>query len=494
MFINDLIHLKKTMNGSPSKFFQEKGTIKEPIPADPDTILGVLSGDFQELAQRGNGIIQEQIAYSKNRRKRQPKQMNLPLEQNQSAPAQTAPGPDLSQQLALPHVASAESELVKTASRFEDKYLSVEGSNKLTRFVTRMLNPRIGLTKASDLRRVRIALLNEVADSSNKIEEFRSLILKSSNNSIAVAQKKLDDVWNHWDSFTKSYIIYKGSSALELEDQGGTIENAVKKQNHHEENAENGNGEVPVFPPIEDTPVYKAEQYKKMVTDYKTNKHVFEQYINAPDLDGKANHFIANRGRVLDKDLPHEYHKSIIEVNKFLGTKGRTFAEIAKELKQKSRTHMKEQKTWPMIEPAPITPPMIVAPQPAPVAQPAVEVSPDTDRGTEVVPASFNDKEASYQVLEKVAQEFLKRWIGTGRHKLAPNKSSQMRIQCSDLAGNIFEDFDVIMNHVEKGLIPNELDPIVYDTNKRMVALRGLMRSLYRIYQQKEMLKKKKGK
>jgi hypothetical protein len=35
IFVNDLIHCKKLMNGWPSKFHMEKSFIKEPIPADP---------------------------------------------------------------------------------------------------------------------------------------------------------------------------------------------------------------------------------------------------------------------------------------------------------------------------------------------------------------------------------------------------------------------------------------------------------------------------
>src|SRR6478736_333926 len=69
VFITDLINLKKTMNGWPSKFNMERSFIKDPIPSDPNTIIGVLASDFQELAQRGNAIVQQQLEYSKTRRK-----------------------------------------------------------------------------------------------------------------------------------------------------------------------------------------------------------------------------------------------------------------------------------------------------------------------------------------------------------------------------------------------------------------------------------------
>jgi len=67
-FINNLINLKKTMNGAPSSYHPERSTIKDPIPADPSSIINELTSDFQQLAQKGNSLIQEQINYSKNRR------------------------------------------------------------------------------------------------------------------------------------------------------------------------------------------------------------------------------------------------------------------------------------------------------------------------------------------------------------------------------------------------------------------------------------------
>lgn len=128
-FINDLIHFKKTMNGWPSKFFKERSRITSPVPADPATIIGSLAGDFQELVNKGNAVIQEQLDYSKNRRQRQPKQLNLPLpEPGKPPPTPESPkppeGPDLSKQLSLGLNASAkELEIIKLAFEMEDKYL-----------------------------------------------------------------------------------------------------------------------------------------------------------------------------------------------------------------------------------------------------------------------------------------------------------------------------------------------------------------------------------
>ena len=78
-FVNDLIHFKKLMNGWPNKFHMEKSFIKDPIPADPNTIMGSLAGDFNNIAQECNNVVKQQLEYAKIRRKKQPKQMDLPL-------------------------------------------------------------------------------------------------------------------------------------------------------------------------------------------------------------------------------------------------------------------------------------------------------------------------------------------------------------------------------------------------------------------------------
>src|ERR1700676_5491360 len=95
-FVNDLIHLKKLMNGWPSKFFKERSKITSPLPADPATIIGALAGDFQEIVSKGNGIIQEQLNYAKNRRQKQVKPtlpQTPPANDLAAPPAAPAPSP-----------------------------------------------------------------------------------------------------------------------------------------------------------------------------------------------------------------------------------------------------------------------------------------------------------------------------------------------------------------------------------------------------------------
>ena len=139
VFIDNLINLKKLMNGWPSKFNMERSNIKEEIPSDPKTILGALAGDFQELAQKGNSLIAQQADYSKNRKKKQPKQNNVP------APTTTL---NLAQQLA-------------SSLDFE---LKAEGSTPLSRFYSKIQGPWIGSGPEVRMKKYRVSMLNSCAD------------------------------------------------------------------------------------------------------------------------------------------------------------------------------------------------------------------------------------------------------------------------------------------------------------------------------------------
>lgn len=173
-FINDLINLKKMMNGWPSKFHMEKSFIKDPIPADPSSILGVLASDFQDLAQRGNTIIEQQLEYSKNRKQKQPKQVAGP------APSPSSP-PSLTQQL----VASSEYQLV------------AEGSNPLTRFYSTLKGPWFGGSPEARARKYRLSMLKSATTLEKELKRLEATILGSSGESIFVAGRLLLQIESH---------------------------------------------------------------------------------------------------------------------------------------------------------------------------------------------------------------------------------------------------------------------------------------------------------
>lgn len=177
-FINDVINLKKMMNGWPSKFHMEKSFIKDPIPKDPASILGVLASDFQDIAQRGNAIIEQQLEYSKHRKQKQPKQApGVPAPSIPEAPS----APNLTQQLA----AHLEYQLV------------AEGSNPFTRLYSTLKGPWFGNSPEVRARKYRLSMLRTCTLLEKELKSFEAEILGSSAESIFIASRILIQIENH---------------------------------------------------------------------------------------------------------------------------------------------------------------------------------------------------------------------------------------------------------------------------------------------------------
>jgi len=459
-FVNDLIHYKKLMNGWPNKFHMEKSLIKEPVPADPATIIGSLVSDFNDIAQKSNALVKQQLEYSKARRKRQMKQTNLPLGTPAPKAEPAAPAPDLSQQLSLPLAAS-----------FEEKYgLVAEGSNKISRFFTRLFNPSIGFGDAANLRRARMAMLNACADTYRNLGKFQVQVVKSSKDSIPASHQKLNEAWSSWTLVSRAYTIFKNSKSVGAPDKGGTIENDISEQDLKEEKAlENLDKSVKDFEtkskkyvpaPLEEAvekeeeqaqqgatsnvngwPVAELEKIKLILSDYKKYRNQLPGDIDdsgyLSELDRWTDKFIATRGKKLHPDYDSFYEKAIRYINQKNGTTATSFKDLVSQLKARA------------IPPA------------APV-----------------IPAIIPEKTASQ--IEKVAQDFLKRWVGKTIHQLSLfDKTSPHRLSSYKLAGELRKEIDVIMDSLQKGLDENTLGPAIKDANSKMVALRGMMRSLY---------------
>jgi hypothetical protein len=205
-FIANLINLKKTMNGSPSKYFKERSKIVQPIPANPAAIIDSLAGSFQELAQQGSAIVQEQLAYSKNRRPKQPKAPELP--KAPAAPTTTpvaapaAPAPDLSKQLAA----------------WEQKYeMVVEGSNPLSRFLTRRLTRTKGTSEKMRINRMRLNMLNSCNKARKALNKLQVEVVKSSPKSITESNKLMKHVWDEWAVVARTFNLQKAKPEAEKE-------------------------------------------------------------------------------------------------------------------------------------------------------------------------------------------------------------------------------------------------------------------------------------
>jgi len=445
-FINDLINFKKTMNGAPSKFFQEKSSIKDPIPADPATIIGVLADDFQQIAQKGNSIIKDQIEYSKVRKKRQMKQMNLPFPDNSTPPASSS-GPDLSQQLSLPLSASSNNnELVKLAESLESKYsLEKEASNVITRFFAKLLNPTIGFSEAARVRKYRMALLDNCIKTYRQLGKFQVEVVKSSKESINSSNTKLHEAWNTWRLVYTGFSTYKQNMPAKIPDSGGNIappkelvetKKEEEKEKKKEETAEKSlqqevakeNVPAPVeqVSPAPDTSLVAA---KAIVEDFKKvgfgSKFPPEDKIHFSQLGAVVSKFfMAPNNRKIDfvNLLTEEYSKLLATLTAKYGPAS-TLAELASKL----------------------------------------------DLGN-----NASDH------LEVVAQAFLKKWIGKTRHQLSMfDDTSSYRLDAFKMAEEIRKTIDKIMDSLEKEMNVDQLDELVREVNAKMTSLRSMMRSLH---------------
>lgn len=435
VFINDLIHLKKTMNGWPSKFFKERSRIVEPMPADPATIIGSLAGDFQEITNRGNALVQEQLNYSQNRRKRQPKQLNLPLGQpaTPAAPAkpEEAPKVDLTKQLSLPAVAALESELVKVAFALEEKYaLETEASNPLTRFYTRLKTPTIGFGEGARVRQLRMTMLKGCVQTLRELKKLQKEIVKSSKISTKSSHNIMSALAKQWSAVLTNFKPYYDEKAKSIPTDEPVEQVAP-------EDAQVPEGEVD-----EDLPLYKMDRAKFIISDLKNNRANFGSFI-PKELDAiidKINAIPAAKkvDFVLRSNIEEVYNQALVAINGRLGTTGNSLKEIAVQLRK--------AKSLPAVAPTP-------APSPVAVEPPAPEA------------------------LETQAQAM--RWLGKARHGLLPGSTSGRRLEIYRKIGELKVELNKIMNLLEKGLDLPELYAAIIPFDRGVMSLRKMVRSLY---------------
>lgn len=420
-FINDLIHFKKTMNGWPSKFFKERSRITQPVPADPATIIGSLAGDFQEIVNKGNAVIQEQVDYAKNRRQKQPKAPVAPQQPGapaaRAAPTPEAPKADLNQQLGQGLAASAgKAAIIKLAFELEDKYsLEAQASNPFSRFVTRLFNPKFGFGEGARIRRLRMTMLDNCVKSFKALKVLHKEIVKSSSSSIVNAHKMMTSVWNYWNIVNRLFSAFKVIKPGEVKDPGGAIEDPeLKRQRAVEE------GRDPDVDVDQPTVVSPDVTIVNKLKDFRTASGYLGLAAKSPafrELNSIVEAIVAapkhKKPEVLKQyDISAVYDRALQEVNSELGTSGTTFTQIVEQAK----------------------------------AQPA-----------------------------KTAQ----RQLGKFRHQVLPGATSGSRLEVYGLIDQIRKDLDEVMNLLEAGFDQEKLAPAINQVNRQMAALRTMIRSLY---------------
>lgn len=436
--INDIIHFKKSMNGWPSKFYKERTRITQPIPVDLSSILGKMTGDFQDIASQGNSILREQSDFVKNHLNRKSNQALDKLEKTQgpeNAPPTAKPGPDLSQQLGK-GLASQESHLVKLATAFEVKYeLEAMASNPISRFVTRLFNPKFGFGEKARVRRIRMTMLDNCVKSYKELKKLHKEIVKSSKSSILSSHKMMTLVWNYWNAVNRYFSTYKSIRPEIAKEDGGLIEVPALRTERSEEQKEQANEEAreqgqepeesPSEPPlVDEIPLLKFERAKNLIKDtinfgarLKSPKGTTSELtalVNTLTSLPKKDMFNA----ITKSNIDEVYQRAVANLNQELSTNGVSFKDIAKQLTQKA-------------------------------AQP------------------------------KVVEAQLGRWVGKGRHQLIPGATSGPRIEVYNFITQIKKDLNVVMDLLEKGFDEVAITTAIGQVNREMITLRTMMRSLY---------------
>lgn len=437
-FINDLIHLKKMMNGWPSKFYQQRSRIGEPIPADPATIIGSLAGDFQELAQKGNVIVQEQLNYSKGRRKKQPKAPSLVSPTATTTPAAQTPEPtkpDLATQLSM----SA------AADKFESKYgLVSEASNPITRFFTRLLTPTRGISEAARIRRFRMDMLKASAKTYKSLSRLQAAIVGSSKDSATQAHKQMQQTWNDWSLVTRGFSVYKSVMPAQITDAGGDLpppdldlpeEKPSDLDKFETEPAVSPPPPMPAGSSSETLILAKAAiiDCKKVSSKPSFMEQLPPNFFSTMDpLIGKFTTVPAASRGVWAEAIVKEHRRLVSMLNQKFGVSGGSLSQISDILDAKAKAAI---------------PPGVHMPKTA--------------------------------ELEAVAQLFLKKWLGKARHQFIPKDTSSYRLEVYKVAGDARQTVNEIMDHLEKGLDVEALQPMIMQVNKQMTSLRTLVRSIH---------------
>lgn len=423
-FINDLIHFKKTMNGWPSKFFKERSRITSPVPADPATIIGSLAGDFQELVNKGNTVIQQQLDYSKNRRQKQLKapatpQPQQPGETPSAAPPSAPAAPDLNQQLGKGLAASTkEVEMIKLAFEMEDKYLlESQASNPITRFLTRLFNPKFGFGEAARMRRLRMTLLDSCADTFKVLKSLQATIVKSNKGSIKESHTMMTSAWNHWSIVYRLVTNFKRLRPGEIKDPGGLIDDPeLRKQKAIDE------GQDPDDVSQESqAPNTTNAKLLSSIQDYQMNAGYIGTNTKNPQFGALVSAMerlsAMPKGKITPKtisDFELIYTIAIGATNQELGTSGKSFQEIA-------RQHQSNPK--------------------------------------------------------KEAQEMLGE-LRSLRHKGIPGATSGSRLEIYQAIDQVKKDINKLMDLLESGYDQTQIDTSVLQVNREMTLLRTLIRSL----------------
>jgi hypothetical protein len=479
-FIDNLIDFKKMMNGQPSKFFKQKSYIKDPIPGDPSTILNQLSGNFQDLAQKGQGIVQQQLSYSQTRKKKQPKKKGVipTSSQVEVAPTTSPSGIDLSSQLTV------------AMDMYE---LIAEGSTPVSRFFARLLSPTIGSSPKARIRRYRMSLLKSSLEVYKDLNRFQATITGSSPESIFEATKILHKIENNWNFFKTGLKTYKGSDNKSA-DHGGKIS-------------------------------FNDDKTDAIVADYVTNalplgigkkNKLISYIIKYKKIIGAGSKSIdLPRLQEIIDIISEEYNKILFELNLKYNTQGSSLAEIRK-MADLSKDEPKSKPTPVRIQPSPealtnilddykyasnftnINPKKLYSliasfkleKDPVRIPQITEEYAKlladlNSKLGTngtslrQIWETKSSKAEYGSWRLESLGQYYMEKWLGKLKHQLSPfDKTSAHRLEIYQTANKARENINIIMDSLEDALDIDKLEKLSGEVDKSMKEMQFLMGNL----------------
>lgn len=478
-FIDNLIDFKKMVNGQPSKFFKQKSYIKDPVPGDPSTVLNHLAGNFQDLAQKGQNIVQQQLTYSQTRKKKQPKRKGMPMPLQVEVLEPSVPtGTDLSKQL---------------TAAMDANDLIVEGSTPVSRFFARLLAPTIGSSPKVRIRRYRMSLLKSSLEVFKDLNRFQASITGSSPESIFEAIRILSKIENNWNFFKTGLKTYKGSDN-KSGDQGGRISFSDNR----------------IDAIIAD---YQANAVQLGIT--KKNK-LISYIIRYKKVIGAGSKSVdLPKLQDIIEIIIDEYNKIIFELNLKYGTQGKSLADLRKvadlnRVEPKSKptpvktqvapealsgiladykyisnfTNINPKKLYSLIAAFKLNKdPVVIAQIVAEYNRLLAELHTKLGiTGTslrqiwEAKSAKANDLSGE---LESLGQYYVEKWLGKLKHQLSPfDKTSAHRLEIYQTATKARETINAIMDSLENLLDVDKIEKLSDDVDKSIKEMQFLMSNL----------------
>lgn len=202
-FVDNVINLKKLINGSPSKFHMEKSKITDPLPQNPPSIIENLINEFSDIAVEGNAIVSDQLNYAKSRGTKT-ENTQSPIKQPEVIEA-----PDLTKELSVPSPLTAETtyELVS------------QGSGRISRFVSRLRGPWFGSSTEAEQRRKRLELLDTTKELYDLCSDFQYEVLSTKDDGILKSIKIMKKIEDKLFQLSSSIEVFLPEKKKDKEDK-----------------------------------------------------------------------------------------------------------------------------------------------------------------------------------------------------------------------------------------------------------------------------------